>query len=457
MTVTVRFAPSPTGRIHIGNARTALFNWLFALKNRGRFILRFDDTDAERSRQDYADQTLYDLHWLGIFPDAVEYQSRRGASHDAAVERLKQSGVLYPCYETPEELELKRKIRLSRKLPPIYGREGLAYSKQDRAHFEAEGRRPHWRFRLPNYRRDPFDPVRTEVSWTDIVRGQETVDLGSLSDPILVREDGTYLYTLPSVVDDIELGITHVIRGDDHVTNTGVQIALFKALGATVPAFGHHNLLTTSTGEALSKRTGALSIRSLRESGLEPMAVAALAVLTGTSENVVPESDMLKLAERFDPAATSRSAAKFDPSDLTGLNRALVQAMPFEAIRDRLVAHGVIGEKAAAFWLAVRGNLDRVQDVTAWWTIVTVRPEPGVAFSPEDAAFLREAFDLLPEEPWDGGTFKAWTGALREKTGRKGKTLFMPLRLALTGRESGPELADLLPLLGREGTLARRP
>ena len=457
MTVTVRFAPSPTGRIHIGNARTALFNWLFALKNRGRFILRFDDTDAERSRQDYADQTLYDLHWLGIFPDAVEYQSRRGASHDAAVERLKQSGVLYPCYETPEELELKRKIRLSRKLPPIYGREGLAYSKQDRAHFEAEGRRPHWRFRLPNYRRDPFDPVRTEVSWTDIVRGQETVDLGSLSDPILVREDGTYLYTLPSVVDDIEFGITHVIRGDDHVTNTGVQIALFKALGATVPAFGHHNLLTTSTGEALSKRTGALSIRSLRESGLEPMAVAALAVLTGTSENVVPESDMLKLAERFDPAATSRSAAKFDPSDLTGLNRALVQAMPFEAIRDRLVAHGVIGEKAAAFWLAVRGNLDRVQDATAWWTIVTVRPEPGVAFSPEDAAFLREAFDLLPEEPWDGGTFKAWTGALREKTGRKGKTLFMPLRLALTGRESGPELADLLPLLGREGTLARRP
>jgi glutamyl-tRNA synthetase len=457
MTVTVRFAPSPTGQIHIGNARTALFNWLFALKNRGRFILRFDDTDAERSRQEYADQTLYDLHWLNIFPDTVEYQSRRGASHAEAVERLKQSGALYPCYETPEELDLKRKIRLSRKLPPIYGREGLAYSKQDRANFEAEGRRPHWRFLLPNYRRDPFYPVRTEVSWTDIVRGPETVDLGSLSDPILVREDGTYLYTLPSVVDDIELAITHVIRGDDHVTNTGVQIALFKALGATVPAFGHHNLLTMSTGEALSKRTGALSIRSLRESGLEPMAVASLAVLTGTSENVVPEGDMDRLAERFDPAATSRSAAKFDPADLIGLNRALVQAMPFEAIRDRLVAHGVIGGKAAAFWQAVRGNLDTVRDVAAWWKIVTVRPEPGVAFSAEDVAFLHEAFDLLPEEPWDGDTFKAWMGAVREKTGRKGKALFMPLRLALTGRDSGPELADLLPLLGREGTSARRP
>lgn len=457
MTVTVRFAPSPTGQIHIGNARTALFNWLFALKNRGRFILRFDDTDVERSRQEYADQTLYDLHWLGIFPDAVEYQSRRGASYDAAVQRLKQSGALYPCYETPEELDLKRKIRLSRKLPPIYGREGLAYSARDRANFEAEGRRAHWRFRLPNFRRDPFDPVRTMVSWTDVVRGPETVDIGSLSDPILVREDGTYLYTLPSVVDDIELGITHVIRGDDHVTNTGVQIALFEALGATAPAFGHHNLLTTASGEGLSKRTGALSIRSLRESGLEPMAIGSLAVLTGTSENVVPEGDMMKLADRFDPAATSRSAAKFDPADLTGLNRALVQAMPFEAVRDRLVAFGIMGEKAEPFWMAVRGNLDRVQDATAWWKIVTVRPEPGAAFGAEDAAFLREAFDLLPEEPWDGDTFRAWTAAVRERTGRKGKALFMPLRLALTGRDQGPELADLLPLLGREGTLARRP
>lgn len=457
MTAIVRFAPSPTGYIHIGNARTALFNWLFAQKNRGRFVLRFDDTDGARSRQEFADQTIYDLHWLGIFPDAVEYQSRRGEVHAAAVERLKQAGVLYPCYETAEELELKRKIRLSRKLPPIYGREGLAQSPQDRAAFEAEGRKPHWRFLLPNFRRDPFEPVRTEISWTDLVRGEETVDLASLSDPVLIREDGTYLYTLPSVVDDVDLGITHVIRGDDHVTNTGVQIALFRALGAEAPTFGHHNLLTTATGEGLSKRSGALSIRSLREDGIEPMAVASLAVFTGTSENVVAEPTMDALAERFDPAASSRSAAKFDPADLVGLNRTLIQSMDFEAVRDRLVAYGVIGERGEAFWNAVRGNLDRLPDVAPWWAIVNRGPEPYTPFEAEDAAFLRQAFDLLPEEPWDGSTFKSWTGAVREATGRKGKALFKPLRVALTGRESGPELADLLPLLGREGTLARRP
>jgi glutamyl-tRNA synthetase len=457
MTVTVRFAPSPTGLIHIGNARTALFNWLFASKNAGRFILRFDDTDQARSRQDYADQTIYDLHWLGIFPDVVEYQSRRGASHAAAVERLKAAGLLYPCYETPEELELKRKIRLSRKLPPIYGREGLANSARDRANFEAEGRRPHWRFLLPNYKRDPFEPVRTEIDWTDIVRGKETVDLGSLSDPVLVREDGTYLYTLPSVVDDLEFGITHVIRGDDHVTNTGVQIALFRALGGEAPAFGHHNLLTTATGEGLSKRTGALSVKSLREGGIEPMAVASLAVLTGTSENVTPEPTMAALADKFDPAATSRSAAKFDPADLVGLNRALLQAMPFAAVQDRLVAFGVMGERGEAFWMAVRGNLDRLPEAERWWRIVTERPESGDPFTDEDVAFLRRAFDLLPDEPFDRDTFKAWTGRVREETGRKGKALFMPIRQALTGLPSGPELADLLPLLGREGTLARRP
>ncbi|APH72287.1 glutamate--tRNA ligase [Aquibium oceanicum] len=457
MTVTVRFAPSPTGNIHIGNARTALFNWLFAEKHRGRFVLRFDDTDAARSKQEYADQIVYDLHWLGIFPDMMEYQSKRVTAYENAVEKLKQAGLLYPCYETPEELELKRKIRLSRKLPPIYGRDGLAHTDKERAELEADGRRPHWRFLLPNYKRDPFEMVRTDISWNDVVRGQETVDLGSLSDPVLIREDGSYLYTLPSVVDDIDFGITHVIRGDDHVTNTGVQIALFRALGSQEPEFGHHNLLTTSSGEALSKRTGSLSIKGLREDGIEPMAIASMAVLTGTSENVTPESSLSELAQKFDPAATSRSSAKFEPGDLVNLNRTLLQAMPFGAARDRLLAYGVFGEKAEAFWLAVRGNLDRLPDAEPWWRIVTVKPEPGAELSDEDTEFLRTAFDLLPEEPWDAGTFKAWVGRIREETGRKGKGLFMPIRLALTGRDSGPELADLLPLLGREGTMARRP
>ncbi|RJG44974.1 glutamate--tRNA ligase [Mesorhizobium sp. DCY119] len=457
MTVTVRFAPSPTGLIHIGNARTALFNWLFAMKNGGRFIQRFDDTDVLRSKQEYADAILYDLHWLGIFPDATDYQSRRFDAYDAAVEKLKAAGLLYACYETSEELELKRKIRLSRKLPPVYGREALKLTGEEREALEAEGRKPHWRFLLPNFRDNPFETERTEIQWDDVVRGEETVDLASLSDPVLVREDGTYLYTLPSVVDDIDMGVTHVIRGDDHVTNTGVQIALFKGLGAEPPAFGHHNLLTTSTGEGLSKRTGALSISSLRESGLEPMAVASLAVLIGTSENVTAVPHMSELAERFDPAATSKSASKFDPAELIVLNRALLHQLPFNEAQDRLSALGVSGEKAEPFWLAVRGNLEKLADAVTWWRIVNQGPEEPVELSDKDREFVNQAFDMLPEEPWDGSTWKAWTGAVKEETKRKGKTLFMPLRLALTGLASGPELADLLPLLDQAKIQARRP
>ncbi|MGS1096264.1 glutamate--tRNA ligase [Aquamicrobium terrae] len=457
MTVTVRFAPSPTGRIHIGNTRTALFNWLFAQKNNGRFIQRFDDTDLERSRKEFADSILYDLHWLGIFPDSIEYQSRRFDVYDQAVEKLKAAGVLYPCYETPEELDLRRKIRRTRNLPPVYGREALALTQDEIAQYEADGRRPHWRFLLPNFITDPAEPQRTEVQWNDLVRGEETVDLASLSDPVLVREDGTYLYTLPSVVDDIDMGITHVIRGDDHVTNTGVQIALFKALGAEPPVFGHHNLLTTSSGEGLSKRTGALSVESLRESGVEPMAIASLAVLIGTSENVQALATMAELAEHFDPASTSKSAAKFDPDDLYVLNRTLLHQMPFEDVRDRLTLLGISDERAEAFWNAVRGNLDKLADARDWWRIVNEGPMEAQEFEAEDREFLRQAFDLLPEAPWDEGVWKKWTAAARKATGRKGKELFAPLRLALTGRESGPELAELLPLIGPEGTSARRP
>ncbi len=311
MSVTVRFAPSPTGKIHIGNARTALFNWLFAQKNNGRFIQRFDDTDVVRSKQEHADSILYDLHWLGIFPDATDYQSRRFDRYNESVEKLKAAGLLYPCYETTEELELKRKIRLSRKLPPVYGREALKLTDEEKAHLEDEGRRPHWRFLLPNFADDPAETQRTDVTWKDVIRGEETVDLTSLSDPVLVREDGTYLYTLPSVVDDIEYGVTHVIRGDDHVTNTGVQIALFRALGAEPPAFGHHNLLTSTTGEGLSKRSGALSISGLREDGIEAMAVASLAVLVGTSENIAAMESLDELAQHFDPAPCGIADAGF--------------------------------------------------------------------------------------------------------------------------------------------------
>jgi glutamyl-tRNA synthetase len=457
MTVTVRFAPSPTGPIHIGNARTALFNWLFASRHSGRFIQRFDDTDAARSRQEYADAILYDLHWLGIFQDATEYQSRRLDLYRDAADRLRRDGLLYPCYETTEELDLRRKVRRTRGQPPIYGREALTSTHEQIAEYEADGRKPHWRFLLPNFTDDPAAPERTEITWTDLARGEETVDLASLSDPVLVREDGTFLYTLPSVVDDIDMGISHVIRGEDHVTNTGVQIALFKALGAESPLFGHHNLLTTASGEGLSKRSGALSIASLREDGIEPMAVASLAVLVGTSENVAAVPSMAELADRFDIASTSRSASKFAPEDLIGLNRALLHHMPFSEARDRLAAVGIFGDRAEPFWLAVRGNLDRLGDAVGWWRILTQGPESSPQMSDKDTEFVRKAFDLLPPEPWDGSVWKTWTEQVKKVSGRKGKALFAPLRLALTGLRSGPELCDLLPLLGREGALARRP
>lgn len=455
MTVTVRFAPSPTGHIHIGNARTALFNWLFARKAAGRYVLRFDDTDVERSREEFAAQIERDLDWLGIRPDIVERQSRRTHLYEAAARRLREAGLLYPCYETPEELELRRRVQLSRRLPPVYDRAALRLDDAARATLEREGRRPHWRFLLPNFRADPFRPERTEIGWDDLVRGPQSVDLASMSDPVLVREDGSYLYTLPSVVDDIDMGISHIIRGDDHVTNTGAQIALFRALGAREPAFGHHNLLTASSGEGLSKRSGALSIRGLAEAGYEPMAIASLAVLIGTSEPVRAVASMEELAAIFEPAMASRSAAKFDPEEVAVLNRHLVHLLEPDAVADRLAALGVDPARAAAFWLAVRGNIGRVGEAAAWWRIVADGPASDESLSGEDRAFAAEASRLLPPEPWDQSTWKLWTDAVREATGRRGKALYMPLRIALTGRSSGPELAALLPLIGREAALAR--
>ncbi|NKB94724.1 glutamate--tRNA ligase [Ochrobactrum intermedium] len=459
MTVTVRFAPSPTGYIHIGNTRTALSNWLFAQKNGGKFILRYDDTDVERSRDEYAQAIAVDLDWLGVKPDRVEYQSKRFDVYGRAVGKAEAGRVaFYACYETADELERRRKLRLARRLPPVYGREGLKLTDEEKAAFQAEGRKPHWRFLLPNFDADPFNTRRTEVHWDDLVRGPQTVDLASMSDPVLVREDGTYLYTLPSVVDDIDLGITHIIRGDDHVTNTGVQIAIFEALGAKAPVFGHHNLLTTISGEGLSKRTGALSVGSLREGGFEPMAVASLAVLIGTSESVSASPNMESLAERFDLASISKSSAKFDPAELDTLNRALLHEMPFSDAKPRLAALGISGDKAEPFWLAVRGNLDRFKDAAHWWSIVDGELPETPDFSEEDRVFfLREAFTLLPPAPWDHQTWKIWADPVKGATGRKGKNLFMPLRLALTGQAHGPELADLLVLIGPERTLSRRP
>ncbi|MBV2144474.1 glutamate--tRNA ligase [Falsochrobactrum sp. TDYN1] len=457
MTITVRFAPSPTGYIHIGNTRTALSNWLYAQKNDGKFILRYDDTDVERSKEEYAHAIAVDLDWLGIKPDCVEYQSQRFHIYAKAVERLKQAGLLYACYETADELERRRKLRLARRLPPIYGREALKLTDADKSEFEAKGRKPHWRFLLPNFENDPFVTSRTEVHWDDLIRGPQTVDLASMSDPVLVREDGTYLYTLPSVTDDIDMGVTHIIRGDDHVTNTGAQIAIFRALGAEPPVFGHHNLLTTVSGEGLSKRSGALSIGSLREAGYEPMSVASLAVLIGTSEAVAAVPNMAALVEQFDLTGISKSAAKFDPAELDTLNRTLLHELSFGEAQARLEALDISGEQAEPFWLAIRGNLERFNDAAHWWQIINGELPEAPLLSDEDKAFAHDAFKLLPDAPWNRQTWKDWTERVKMETGRKGKSLFMPLRIALTGQTHGPELADLLVLIGPERTKGRQP
>jgi glutamyl-tRNA synthetase len=435
----VRFAPSPTGRIHIGNARTALMNWLYAKSRQGEFILRFDDTDVERSRREYADSIETDLHWLGINPDLLVRQSERFPLYGAAAEKLKNMGRLYPCYETEDELDRRRKRQAARGLPPVYDRQALSLSEDDKKAFEAEGRKPHWRFKLDH----------RVVEWHDLVRGACHVDCASLSDPVLVRADGTYLYTLPSVVDDIDLEVSTIIRGEDHVTNTAVQIQLFEILGTYVPDFAHHNLLTNASGEGLSKRMGHLSLTSLREDGLEAMAAASLAVLVGSAEAVRPIASLQALGQLLDLSRLSRAPARFDESELGHLNARLLHDMPFSEVADRIHAMGVAADEA--FWLAVRGNLERLKDVTRWWQVVQGPVDPH----PLAADFKTAALETLPAPPWDQTSWSLWTNAIKAKTGLSGKALFMPLRLALTGHEHGPELKALLPLIGPDNVRAR--
>lgn len=450
MGVAVRFAPSPTGRLHIGNVRTAVLNYLYALKTGGRFLLRMDDTDTERSTEEFAEGIRRDLDWLGLTTEWHARQSDRIARYDEVADRLKASGRLYPCYESEDELERRRRRQMARGLPPIYDRAALKLTDAERAAFDAEGRKPHWRLRLPNTDgADELRPLPTIVSWNDMVRGDQMVDLGSLSDPVLIRADGTYLYTFSSVVDDVDFAITHILRGADHITNTGVQIALFEALGVVPPAFGHHNLLVDSDGKALSKRIDSLSVAGLRDAGYEPMAINAHAALVGTSDAIVPHTSLTTLAEAFDPARISPSPARFDVSELDSLNARLLHMLEFADVSERLAAMGIpAGEN---FWLAVRGNLARLSDANDWWQVVDGEIVPVI----EDGAFLQRAADLLPPEPWDQETWGAWTSAVKKETGAKGRALFHPLRLALTGREAGPELKALLPLIGRERALKR--
>ena len=440
VTAAVRFAPSPTGYLHVGNARIALLNWLFARQCGATFTLRLDDTDTERSTPEFAAAIEEDLRWLGLEWDRRARQSERLESYRAALEKLKEAGRAYPCYETPDELAEKRRRQRGKGAPPVYDRAALRLSEEERQSFEAQGRRPHWRFLLEPH----------EVAWDDRIRGRSAVKVSSLSDPVLLREDGRALFTLTSVVDDLDLGISHVIRGEDHVTNTAVQIQIFAALGGEAPAFAHLPLLVDAQGKSLSKRIGSLTLRGLREDGIEAMAVNSLLARLGAADPVEPRLQLDELVGGFDLARYGRAAARFDGAELLRLNAKLLHAMPFKAVTARLKRIG-LAEADEAFWLAVRPNLERFEDVRRWWRVCRDVIEPVV----EDAAFLEQAAALLPGEPWDGTTFKCWTGRLKEATGRRGAALFHPLRLALTGAPRGPELKDLLPLIGHERAQAR--
>lgn len=433
MSVKVRFAPSPTGRLHVGNVRTALVNWLFAKGQGGQFVLRIDDTDLARSTAEFEQGIEDDLAWLGLTWDERHNQSKRFDRYEEAAERLKASGRLYACYETAEELDRRRKVQLSRGLPPIYDRAALNLSEADKASLEAEGRRPHWRFKLEGKR----------VTWEDLARGHAEVDTASMSDPVLIREDGLFLYTLPSVVDDIDMAITHVIRGEDHVTNTGAQIEIFEALGGPVPGFAHMPLLVGADGAALSKRLGSLSILDMREQGYEPIAITSHLGRIGTSDPLEVATSVQALGLSFAFAKMGRSPARYDTADLDRLNAQALHGLGYADVKARLAS--IDADLGQAFWDAVRPNLQKFDDVVEMAKIVRGPIAPVI----EDAAFAATALELLPTTI-DADAWRVWTAAIKERTGAKGKALFMPLRLALTGQPHGPDMAAMTALIGRE-------
>ena len=432
---TTRFAPSPTGYIHVGNLRTALMNYLIARKAGGTFILRIDDTDPERSKEEYVDGIKRDLEWLGLTWDRIERQSERLDRYHAAADQLREIGRFYEAWETPTELDLKRKKQLNMGKPPVYDRAALALSDDEKAALRAERGDGVWRFKLDQER----------IEWTDGILGDISIDAASVSDPVLIRGDGQILYTLASVVDDTEMGVTHVVRGSDHVTNTATQIQIINALGGTVPSFAHHSLLTGPQGESLSKRLGVLSIRDLRESGIEPEALLSLMARLGSSQPVELRLSLEEIAEGFELSQFGSAPTKFDVNDLYPLTARKLHGLPLSAVADEIAALGVPSDKAELFWSVTRENIETRKDLAGWWELFRDGAEPVI--SDEDRDFIAEAMAILPEGPLTQDSWGDWTKAVKEQTGRKGKGLFMPLRKALTGRERGPEMADVLPLL----------
>ena len=433
--VTTRLAPSPTGYLHVGNLRTALMNYLIARKAGGTFILRIDDTDPERSKEEYVDAIKQDLEWLGLTWDRVERQSERLDRYAEAATKLRDIGRFYEAFETPTELDLKRKKQLNMGKPPVYDRAALALSDEQREALRAERGRGVWRFKLDHQR----------IEWPDGIIGDVSIDAASVSDPVLIRQDGQVLYTLASVVDDTEMGVTDVVRGSDHVTNTATQIQIIEALGGTAPRFAHHSLLTGPQGEALSKRLGTLALRDLRERGVEPMALLSHLARLGSSDPAELMTEMSALVDGFEVSHFGTAPTKFDVEDLFPLTGRYLQTLPLDAVRDRVASVGVPEDQAEAFWTVIRDNIETLNDLDAWWAICRDGAEPVI--EDEDRDFVTQAMALLPEGPFDAETWSAWTGAVKDATGRKGRGLFMPLRKALTGQAHGPDMGALMPLL----------
>ena len=433
MTVT-RFAPSPTGYLHVGNLRTALFNFMIARKSGGKFILRLDDTDQERSKQEYVDGIQRDLEWLGIEWDVVERQSTRLDRYEAAAQKLREIERFYECFETPVDLDLKRKKQLNMGKPPVYDRAALELSPTERDALRTE-RAGHWRFLLN----------QTRINWTDQILGDISIDAASVSDPVLIRGDGQFLYTLASVVDDTEMGVTHVVRGSDHVTNTATQIQIMESLGFDAPTFAHHSLLTGPQGEALSKRLGTLALRDLREQGVEPLPLLSHMARLGSSENVELMHSMQDLIDGFDLTSFGAAPTKFDVADLFPITGRYLAAQEYAAVSDSIAALGVPADIGEAFWETIHGNITTRHDLADWWALCRDGAEPVIA--EEDREFIAAAMALLPDAPHTDATWGEWTGTVKAATGRKGKGLFQPLRRALTGQDAGPVMAKLLPLL----------
>lgn len=436
MTIITRFAPSPTGLLHIGSARAALVPYLFAKSQGGKFMLRMDDTDPERSKEEYASAIQSDLKWLGLEWDMFSRQSDRLARYEEIKNKLVADGRLYPCFESAQELDVKRKMQMKRGLPPIYDRAALNLTEEQKKQYEQEGKQPHWRFKMD----------ASSIEWNDLIKGHIKFEAQNLSDPILIRESGAPTYMLPSAIDDMDFGITHVVRGEDHVTNTAIQIQLFQAMGSHTPQFAHHSLMKGAEGK-ISKREGGFDIESLREQGIEPMAINSFLARLGTSEPIVPHVYLSELVDSFEITKFSKTAAIYEFTELERLNAKVLHIMPYSEVKNRAEMNGV----DEAFWLAVRPNLGHLPEIKEWWEICHSNLTPIV----EDAEFLKTVAGLLPEGQWDESTWSQWIDKIKQVSPRKGKELFMPLRKALTARETGPELKHVLPLIGRVKVLER--